>query len=298
MGKPKGENPERTPAEEILDLPAGEEPAAGEDASGESEKPKILGRFKDQKALEDSYQKLEAEHNRKSQRLQQAETLFTKLEGISDMVVENPLTGQIELKPELKEKLGKGEAGGRESVREALRESLKVKFNQKSEKDPTEAIVDTILEAAEVLSNEAAGRVERSVRADLGTMATMTEMDRYLTENPEDEVISQHVQAWINSKPTSLRKSIAIDEAFTVVREKLRKSGALEDLGYKAGSGRRGRPGQSLGNGDPGNRIEPKPPDTAAEDKKILEEIRGGESAMEKFLKRSAKNVMGINPFR
>lgn len=262
------------------------EGAAGVSApEGQSDK-RILGRFDTNEQVVEAYQKLEQEFGKRSNELQVAQEVLQSMSGLAEHVERDPISGKVKLKDEVLSKLGKG---GDTSVKDhaSLRASLMEKFTSGLEsKEPAGAFVDVVLEAADAMIADRIKGVQSQVQGDLQDVQGNTELERYIRKNPEMEPLVEHVGAWLQNVPRAARAGIKLEDAFGVVKEKLRKSGKLESTGYEEpsddASSSRGR--TRLTGGSSGGGIEVNQQEADAASKKIKEDILAIKDPLKDFI--------------
>jgi len=185
------------------------------------------------KALE-GYASLEADHTKAKQQLGRMQDQLNRLSGLSEFVEIDPISGAVRLKKSVQDDVAAG--GGKEgkaedNFKKDLNQKLKQKMSIK-DGDPVEAWVDAMWDIAKHLSSQAAG----AVQGEVGQLKSNSELGLFVIDNPEYLPISQHIQRWLNQQPKAVKDSITMEDAATIVKNRLRKAGVLESTGFKEAS--------------------------------------------------------------
>lgn len=180
------------------------------------------------KALE-GYASLEQAHTKTNQQLQRMQSQLESLQGLSDFVEQDPITGKVRLKKEFQEDVA---AGGTKAAdaRKAFEQQLEQRLGKiPKDGNPSAAIIETMWEVAQAVAQQAVS----AVRNEVGGLNTNNQLSLFLINNPEYMPLGMHIKNWIAKQPTDVQKSITLDEAAIIVKGRLAKTGQLEATGYK-----------------------------------------------------------------
>lgn len=237
---------------------------------------------------------LEPEMTKKSQALARATEVIQQLEGLSDFVERDPVSGRIRLKTEAVTALagGKGNNGGdaAKKFRDDLASNLKTKLSVK-DADLGAAFVDTMLEASQFIAKG----IMAELKGELGTLKGNSQLGIYLLENPHLAPIAPHIQTWLDRQPKAVRDSISIEDAALIVVNRLKKAGNLSDDFEATGEETVDtRKKTALTGGDSGGEDETQQSEEKLKfDKKIKDDIKNSGSAFDKFIQGSRNRALG-----
>ncbi len=251
------------------------------DPTGESGN-KILGRFNSEQELVEGYQKLESSYNTDKNKLRAAEDLIQGLSGLADYVERDPVSGKVQLKTEIREKLSgnSGDEGGDKVLRAKLLEQ----FNKGiGGGDPAGAFIDTIMSAINTVGKTQGDQIREEMRGDISQVRGQGELQTFIGKNPQFEPLVEHVGAWLQSLPQAARAGMNLEDAFEVVKGKLKRNGRLDETGYTESTGSGGRRGPSLSGGSAGASLDPGETDDDA--KKIKSDILGVRDPLREFIR-------------
>lgn len=254
----------------------------------------ILGKYKTQADFEKAHAELEKKYGEDRTRISRLEGTLESLQGVSDFIEMDPVTGQARVKMERIKELADSQDSDKSG--KDLKERLLEAFKSKSKEDPGNALMDLVFEAAEHIATKKMGNIKGDVDAVRGS----SQLTRYLSLNPHDEVLVPYVHRYFQKVAPAVRSSIELDDAFEVVKAKLKKAGRLEEIGYEEEeSVDKNRRGDKIAEGDSGGLPITKEQQTTIDEAhdKIRGDILGATDALDAFLAGSNKSRLkrGLN---
>lgn len=196
------------------------------DASTAAAVKKVLARFgNDPSKVAKAYGDLEKKVSLQGTQISRMTATLDSFGSIADQLEVDPMTGKARIKESARPKDGAPiKASGVDKA--ALMAALDTGMKDKT-KNPTEVLVDAIITAA---TGIAQGTVA-GLQGDMRKSGVEGRVAAHILQNPRHKPLQPFLVNWMEKQPESVQNSISLDEAAIIIKARLKRNGALEELG-------------------------------------------------------------------